>query len=354
MDHLDEKLGPGDGDAIAFVAMPPPGVASVTRADLVDFLLNEHFAVAVVETGGAIVYGSVRGDPFMRHEVYVLGPDQTGGDYASILGQVRRSVGSGRRPLRHARFPLAAAGGQLDPLDQLVSSLTTFFLHGSTIRHLRSLIRDSGPELRARSLARYEANGFLGDYERQWSRALPLPALELFLAELPTTATVLDAGCGPGHHSAYMASRGRRVLALDMAGASVAAAARRGAQLIGVCRADIAHLPVRALSIDGIWCCATLVHWPVSELHAPLAELRRVLSATGILGLSMSIGKLPAVDPDGRFFDSFVNYSELARTCAGAGFEIVRSLEASSPTTTSGGNQRAHWITVLARKLERG
>src|SRR5580658_5642242 len=65
------------------------------------------------------------------------------------------------------------------------------------------------------TLSVYRDSSFVAEYAERWVHA-PLPAqLDRFLNILPKGAHVLDLGCGPGHHVAYMNSLGFRAIGVD-------------------------------------------------------------------------------------------------------------------------------------------
>jgi len=87
-----------------------------------------------------------------------------------------------------------------------------------------------------------------------------------------------DLGCGPAHDGARFARAGHRVTGVDRSAGMLAHAARA---LPGhVAPGDLRRLPLASQSIDGIWCCAALLHVPHDQTTAALREMRRVLSMT--------------------------------------------------------------------------
>jgi 2-polyprenyl-6-hydroxyphenyl methylase/3-demethylubiquinone-9 3-methyltransferase len=90
----------------------------------------------------------------------------------------------------------------------------------------------------------------------------------------------LDAGCGPGTLSRYLADRGGQILGVDASTEMV-----RNAKLLSLEHPhrylefrqidSIAALPVSSCSLDGILCSSVLEYVP--DVHACLAEFARVL-----------------------------------------------------------------------------
>ena len=57
-----------------------------------------------------------------------------------------------------------------------------------------------------------------------------------------------------------------------------------------VAQGDLRCLPLAAGSLDGIWCCASLLHVPHEQTGAVLGEMRRVLRRGGHLALVTALG----------------------------------------------------------------
>ncbi|MFW6126279.1 MAG: class I SAM-dependent methyltransferase [Chloroflexota bacterium] len=95
----------------------------------------------------------------------------------------------------------------------------------------------------------------------------------------------LDAGCGTGQHSWWLAEEigsGGRVVGLDrsaenMAVAGMLAPARPNGGQVDFVNADLHHLPFKDGSFDWAWCCDTL--WPVVAADSPVEVVRRLTGA---------------------------------------------------------------------------
>ena len=109
-----------------------------------------------------------------------------------------------------------------------------------------------------------------------------------FTARLPSAADVADLGCGPARDGARLAGAGHRVTGIDRSAGMLAIAVRA---LPGrVVQADLRSLPVARGSLDGIWCCAALLHIPCDHTMAVLGEIRRVLRRGGHCALVTALG----------------------------------------------------------------
>lgn len=132
--------------------------------------------------------------------------------------------------------------------------------------------------------------------QRQAGRSRSFPDLRAaFAARLPQVADVADLGCGPAVDGALFAHAGHRVAGIDHSAAMLAIAARA---LPGhVVQADLRCLPVAGDSLDGIWCCAALLHVPHDETMTVLGEMRRVLRHDGHLALVTALGQEARLEP---------------------------------------------------------
>jgi len=101
----------------------------------------------------------------------------------------------------------------------------------------------------------------------------------------------LDAGCGTGTLSRWLAERGCAVLGVDAAPKMISSAVALPNSEVspGTLRFEhvetIAHLPLDSHSVDGILCSSVLEYVPDPE--ACLAEFARVLRSRGILAVSV-------------------------------------------------------------------
>lgn len=97
------------------------------------------------------------------------------------------------------------------------------------------------------------------------------------------TGPLLDAGCGPGTWTRFLAQRRPApVIGLDLSARFLAIArAREPASL--VVRGSLGSLPFPTGSLDGVLAWYSLIHTPPTQLDVVLAELRRVLRVGGSL-----------------------------------------------------------------------
>jgi 2-polyprenyl-6-hydroxyphenyl methylase / 3-demethylubiquinone-9 3-methyltransferase len=153
-------------------------------------------------------------------------------------------------------------------------------------------------------------------------------------------AILVDAGCGGGLLAPHVAGLGYRHLGLDLRASGLALAARQGVTPLV---ADAAALPLADGVADVVVAGELLEH--VTDLHATVAELCRVLRRDGLLVLdtinatrlgrfvSVTMGELVGAVPPGLHDPGlFVDPSELTRCCAAHGVRLeVRGIRPGVP-----------------------
>jgi ubiquinone/menaquinone biosynthesis C-methylase UbiE len=179
--------------------------------------------------------------------------------------------------------------------------------------------------------------------QRQVTRGLSFPDLHAaFAARLPPAANLADLGCGPAADGASFAAAGHRVAGIDRSAGMLAAAVR---VLPGrLVQADLRSIPLAGASLDGIWCCAALLHVPLDQTMVVLNEIRRVLRPGGLLALVTALGDGARLEPvpyapDARRWFFYRGASHLSEQLGAAGLHIL--------TTTEEPASR-HWFKVLA------
>jgi len=156
---------------------------------------------------------------------------------------------------------------------------------------------------------------------------------------------VLDAGCGPGHWTALLASRGLDARGVDLVPAFVANA-RAAHPGIPFAVGDLDALDAADGELGGALAWYSLIHHAPARIGVPLRELARVIRPGGRLLVGAFSGTV--TEP----FDHAVTRAwrwapeELAAAVVDAGFEVVEV------HTRTGPGQRPH-LALTARAWPR-
>ena len=133
---------------------------------------------------------------------------------------------------------------------------------------------------------------------------LEQPVVREILDGLPR-GVALDAACGTGRHTAYLASLGHTVIGVDTS-AAMLERAREKVPDAEFHEADLHDLPLPANHVDLVVCALALIHVPA--LRPVLAEFVRALRPGGHLVISDQRGLIPGIGvpvvddrPDGGF-----------------------------------------------------
>ncbi|MFL6075493.1 MAG: class I SAM-dependent methyltransferase [Mycobacteriales bacterium] len=161
-----------------------------------------------------------------------------------------------------------------------------------------------------------------------WAAEYEEPQVKAIIDPLPA-GDVLDAACGTGRWSEYLAAQGHRVIGVDSS-PDMLVRARARVPAGEFRQGDLQHLPLDDGSVDLVVCALALTHVP--ELEPVLAEFARVLRPGGHAAISdmhdttmARTGGAKAVLPDGRL-GRMPSYRHTAgdyvRAALAAGFQI--------------------------------
>lgn len=124
---------------------------------------------------------------------------------------------------------------------------------------------------------------------------------QFFLRYVPRKAKILDLGCGSGRDSAYFASLGFNVVAVD----GSAELCKRAKEIYGI---NAVCTLFEDLSFDAefdaVWACASLLHVDKAGMPDVLRKLSRALKTNGILYASFKYGNTERIS-GGRFFNDY-------------------------------------------------
>ena len=162
----------------------------------------------------------------------------------------------------------------------------------------------------------------------------------------PSSRSVLDAGCGPGHLTAHLASRGADPIGVDAA-PSFVDHARRTTGMDRFAIGSLRSLPLRDRSVSGLLAWYSLIHLPPNEVGSILAELRRVAADGATLVAGFFDGDL-ATEFAHKVTTAHVwPIDELSALLPDVGFrEVARLQRASDP---SSGTRAQATLVAVAR-----
>jgi SAM-dependent methyltransferase len=159
---------------------------------------------------------------------------------------------------------------------------------------------------------------------------------------------LLDAGCGPGHWTGYLAEMGSDARGVDQVPSFIDHANRTFPQvpfLVG----NIDALPDTSDSIGGVLAWYSLIHHEPSTIHLALHEFARVLRPGGGLLLGFFVG--PKVEAFDHAIVKAYRWSAeaLGYELRDAGFEVIETHMRTGPRPTP----RPHGA-ILARLATAG
>ena len=153
----------------------------------------------------------------------------------------------------------------------------------------------------------------------------------------------LDAGCGAGTYTRFMASQGAKVTGLDYSLPTLMKARGKQPSAAGWCVGDVTHLPVAPASVDGALCFGVMQALANSE--PAVRELHTAVKAGG----EVWIDALNVWCPP-NFYDAF------RRRIAGRPLHVryespteFKALMQSAGFT----DVRLHWVPILPARWQR-
>jgi ubiquinone/menaquinone biosynthesis C-methylase UbiE len=175
------------------------------------------------------------------------------------------------------------------------------------IRELLDSVEELGDGVESHAIT--TADGYArwaASYDEPGNQLLDIeqPIVREILDSLPV-GVALDAACGTGRHTAYLAALGHKVIGVDTS-LEMLDVARRKIPEGEFHEADLHNVPLADDSVDLVVCAIALSHVP--DLARALRELVRVLRPGGDLVISDSRGvigdiglPLAKISPDGGF-----------------------------------------------------
>jgi len=191
-----------------------------------------------------------------------------------------------------------------------------------------------------------EYAGKLDDYA-------PRPEQDKFISLLPKSASILDAGCGPGRDCEYFVQQGLKVVGVDLSKKLLEIARKRVPQAEFL-KQDLRKLEFSVSSFDAIWACASLLHLRREEVPAVLQSFNKLLKNNGVLFVLVKEGKGDAEITEklssntARHFTYFT-LDELKKLLEDANF-IVEDIYPWNEEVRRPGRRDLVWISSFSRK----
>lgn len=163
-----------------------------------------------------------------------------------------------------------------------------------------------------------------------------------FTEQLAPNARVLDAGCGSGRDTKAFSEMGYQVEAFDASSEMVALASRYAAVPV---RQLFFHELTDTERYHGIWCCASLLHLPASQLPDAMQKLARALMPGGVWYVSFKYGDGER-EKDGRHF------TDLNEQALSSLIQRLPAIETQSTWLTEDKrpDRSEIWLNALLRK----
>lgn len=162
-----------------------------------------------------------------------------------------------------------------------------------------------------------------------------------FLARLPPGGSILDAGCGAGRDLKVFIDRGYQACGIDASASLVEIAKQYSGASCTVSRIEEIADTRR---FDGIWACASLLHFPKVDIESVLHRFHKALVPGGTLFASVQQGVGEQTAPDGRFF-AYYQLQELVNAVEAANFIVAKAWLTKDTLCRSNSNS---WINILA------
>lgn len=228
--------------------------------------------------------------------------------------------------------------------------------HANYASLLQRLIATAGDDTISasalRRATRLSYDAIAGQFTDIWFDTIPGEALELFVASLPRRASILDAGCGPGHHARFFRQAGFAPVGLDLSRTMLDIATRKNHGIPFV-RGDILAGALPADHFDAVWCAVALNHIPAECWPRALGNLVGTLRPGGTIGLNVQIGRdseIVSLGHDHRFFEYPTDERAIVRAVEPLGVDIRATHVGTTARNIHGLPLEMRFATVVGTK----
>jgi len=158
---------------------------------------------------------------------------------------------------------------------------------------------------------------------------------------LPKNAKILDLGFGSGRDSRYFHNKGFEVVSTDFSEEFVSI----GKDLLDNKVILLDTLEMKFVNeFDGIWACASLLHFNDDDLRIAITNCHNALKKDGIMFTSFKKGTFVG-ERNGRIFHDFVE-EDLEKLVISLGFDILEIYESKD----IGPDRTEYWINLIIRR----
>lgn len=167
-----------------------------------------------------------------------------------------------------------------------------------------------------------------------------------FLAHVPKSGIILDAGCGSGRDAKAFIDSGYQVKAFDAA----PTLARLAENYIGQ-KVDVLSFQNLAVDeeFDGVWACASILHVPLDDLSDVFLRIFRSLKPNGTLYASFKYGSGES-DRNGR---KFTDMNEAGLDLILEQVNCFDKIEIWVSVDRRPGHENQLWLNTLLRAREK-
>jgi ubiquinone/menaquinone biosynthesis C-methylase UbiE len=195
------------------------------------------------------------------------------------------------------------------------------------------------------------AEEFRGELE---TKPFDRKMLDWLIEKVGESGVICDMGCGPGQIARYLHDHGAKVCGVDLSSEMLKQAQRLHPDISFRQGDMLALTEIADNSYGGMAAFYSIIHIPRSLVVDALREIKRVLSATGVLLLTFHLGQQiihrdewwdKKVSIDFIFFET----EEMKGYLKTAGFELEEVIERDPYPETEYPSRRAY---IFARKPE--
>ena len=115
------------------------------------------------------------------------------------------------------------------------------------------------------------------------------PDRRKFIESMPSSAKILDCGCGPGQDSEVFAKLGFNVTGIDITPEFVKMAKRRVPEATFI-QMDMREVSLPPSTFDGVWVSFSLLHIHQADVPKVLSNLKKIMKANGKIMIALHRG----------------------------------------------------------------